>query len=246
MRRLVLALVVFAVVASACTSSDTDDTTTTATPEPEVTTTSTAPPAPEALNPDDLFVNLVWHQHQPLYPKDEDGVVTRPWVRVHATKDYYDMAAMAGEYEGLNITFNLTPVLLLQLEDIVDGAKDSYWVHTEIPAEELTDDQKAFIMARFWDINPKIIDRFPRYRELRDSEMTGWPSPSRTGAISRCSGTSDGLTRGSLPRSHLQPSSSRGGTSRSRTRSSCSTSTTRSLRTSWMCTPNSGTRERSR
>ena len=43
-------------------------------------------------NKDVLYVNLVWHQHQPLYYKDADGVYTRPWVRVHATKDYYDMA----------------------------------------------------------------------------------------------------------------------------------------------------------
>ena len=33
-----------------------------------------------------LFVNLVWHQHQPLYYKDPaTGLYTRPWVRVHAT-----------------------------------------------------------------------------------------------------------------------------------------------------------------
>ena len=31
-----------------------------------------------------LYVNLTWHQHQPLYYKDENGVYTRPWVRAHA------------------------------------------------------------------------------------------------------------------------------------------------------------------
>lgn len=35
-----------------------------------------------------LYVNLTWHQHQPLYYKDANGVYTRPWVRAHATKDY--------------------------------------------------------------------------------------------------------------------------------------------------------------
>jgi len=29
---------------------------------------------------DVLYLNLTWHQHQPLYYKDEDGISTRPWV----------------------------------------------------------------------------------------------------------------------------------------------------------------------
>ncbi|MDJ0790547.1 MAG: glucodextranase DOMON-like domain-containing protein [Acidimicrobiia bacterium] len=174
MRRFSLLILVLALLAAACTPNDADDTTTTSPSEPTSTTSTTAPAAtPADLDPDDLFVNLIWHQHQPLYPKNEDGVVTRPWVRVHATKDYYDMAAMVADYPGLNITFNLTPVLLLQLEDILNGARDLYWVHTEIPAEDLTDEEKDFILTRFFDINPRIIDRFPRYVELRDKRDAG-------------------------------------------------------------------------
>jgi len=32
-----------------------------------------------------LYVNLTWHQHQPLYYKNADGVCTHPWVRARAT-----------------------------------------------------------------------------------------------------------------------------------------------------------------
>ena len=39
----------------------------------------------------ELYVMLMWHQHQPFYTKNDDGYYTRPWVRVHATKDYLDM-----------------------------------------------------------------------------------------------------------------------------------------------------------
>ena len=60
--------------------------------------------AAEPLDPDGFYLNLMWHQHQPLYPKDEAGVVTRPWVRVHATKDYYDMAALVGEFPGVKVS----------------------------------------------------------------------------------------------------------------------------------------------
>ncbi len=110
----------------------------------------------------------MWHQHQPYYPKNDDGVYTRPWVRVHATKDYWDMAAMLEQHPDVTVTFNLTPVLLLQLEDLAKGAKDVYWTTSEIPATSLSDDDKQFIVERFFDVNPSIIARFPRYRELAD------------------------------------------------------------------------------
>ena len=39
-----------------------------------------------------------------MYYKDENGVYTRPWVRVHATKDYLDMAEMIAAEEGVKAT----------------------------------------------------------------------------------------------------------------------------------------------
>ncbi len=168
MRKLVLGVVLFASVAAACSPNEADPTTTVidsgqTTAAPTTTTTTAAPAAPP-----DIYLNLVWHQHQPRYPLDADGVVTRPWVRVHATKDYYDMAALLRDYPGVTATFNLTPILLLQLEELANGTKDIYWVKSEIPAGQLTDDDKQFIMERFFDINGKIIARFPRYQELAD------------------------------------------------------------------------------
>ncbi|MEN8040125.1 MAG: glycoside hydrolase family 57 protein, partial [Actinomycetota bacterium] len=171
MRRLIPLLVVLTLFSAACTPDSGDGTTTTTVAVPDTTTTTVADDG--VLDPDGFYVNLIWHQHQPLYPKDANGVVTRPWVRVHATKDYYDMAAMVGDYPDLRLTINLTPVLLLQLEDIVNGAKDSYWVHTEIPADALNPTEAAFIQDRFFDVNPGIIDRFPRFRELRDIRDAG-------------------------------------------------------------------------
>jgi alpha-amylase/alpha-mannosidase (GH57 family) len=151
-------------------------TTTTATTS---TTTTTVPPAEDWPV---LYLNLTWHQHQPRYPLDENGVVTRPWVRAHATKDYYDMAALLEQHPELQVTFNLTPGLLLQIEELVGGAKDSYWVAAEIPADELGADEQRFLMERFFDVNPKVIDRFPRYRELADkrTEAGGFFAPVET------------------------------------------------------------------
>jgi alpha-amylase/alpha-mannosidase (GH57 family) len=127
--------------------------------------------APSTTYADDvLYVNLVWHQHQPQYYKDADGVYTRPWVRVHATKDYYDMAATVAKYPNVHVTFNLTPVLIEQLNDYVNnGAKDKYWVLAEVPAEDLTDEQKTFILTRFFDANwDNMIRVHPGYKRLLD------------------------------------------------------------------------------
>ncbi len=143
----------------------------TATPAPSPTAPSPTEPAATATpRTDVLYLNLMWHQHQPLYYKDENGVYTRPWVRVHATKDYYDMAATVAQYPSVHVTFNLTPVLLRQLEDFVqNGAKDRYWVLAEKPAAELTREEKEFILRRFFDANwDNIIKRYPGYRALLD------------------------------------------------------------------------------
>jgi alpha-amylase/alpha-mannosidase (GH57 family) len=118
---------------------------------------------------DVLYVNLTWHQHQPLYYQDEDGVYTRPWVRVHATKDYLDMAEKVADFEGLHVTFNYTPSLIRQLNDFANGAKDRYWVLSEKPASTLTEAEKRFILERFYDVNwTNIIARYPRYQALLD------------------------------------------------------------------------------
>ncbi len=134
---------------------------------PAVSPTSTPAPLP-AADEDVLYLNLVWHQHQPLYYQEPAGVYTRPWVRVHATKDYYDMASTVAQYPDVHVTFNLTPVLLRQLEDFAAGeAKDSYWVLAEKPAASLTEADKRFLLTRFFDANwANVIGRFPRYQEL--------------------------------------------------------------------------------
>ncbi|MFH2072645.1 MAG: hypothetical protein ABIJ75_07340, partial [Actinomycetota bacterium] len=115
MRRTPTLLIVLALLAAACagngaattTEAVSETTTTTAVPEP----VTTVPATSEVLDPNGLYLNLMWHQHQPLYPKDADGVVTRPWVRVHATKDYLDMVTLLEEFPTVKATFNLTPVL---------------------------------------------------------------------------------------------------------------------------------------
>jgi alpha-amylase/alpha-mannosidase (GH57 family) len=131
---------------------------------------STFPGSTSPASTDTLYLNIIWHQHQPLYYQDKTGVYTRPWVRVHATKDYYDMAATVAKYPDVHVTFNLTPVLIRQLDDFVkNGAKDEYWVLAEKPASQLTAENKDFLLRRFFDANlDHIINVHPGYKALLD------------------------------------------------------------------------------
>jgi alpha-amylase/alpha-mannosidase (GH57 family) len=137
---------------------------------PVVTTATQEPtlqPTPVEVEDEPIYLSIIWHQHQPVYFKDPDsGVYAKPWVRVHATKDYVDMAAILEQYPAIHATFNLTPSLIRQIVDLEAGTKDLYWVKAEIPADQLTEDEKQFLLERFFDTNRRVIARFPRYQEL--------------------------------------------------------------------------------
>ncbi|MCK4451861.1 MAG: glycoside hydrolase family 57, partial [Anaerolineae bacterium] len=136
--KLLILILLVGLLLTACQPSHTPTPIPTTLPTTEVTSTVPPTPSPE----DVIYLSIVWHQHQPLYYKDpETGIYAKPWVRVHATKDYYDMAAMLEEYPDVHVTFNLTPSLIKQLQDFVDGTKDYYWVLAEKPAAELTGEE---------------------------------------------------------------------------------------------------------
>ena len=64
-----------------------------------------------------LYLNIIWHQHQPSYLDATKDQLIGPWVRTHATKDYYDMAAILEKYPNVHLTIDLTSVLLRQLQE---------------------------------------------------------------------------------------------------------------------------------
>lgn len=178
MRKLPLLLLVL-LLAIACADAPTP----TATPAPQATA-EVAPPTTISESPtaepastaegDPLYLSIIWHQHQPVYYKNpETNSYVRPWVRVHATKDYVDMASILNDYPTVKATFNLTPSLLRQIIDLSEGARDDYWNIALVPAEELTAEQQQYLLDRFFDINRGIIARFPRYQELLEKRDGG-------------------------------------------------------------------------
>jgi len=129
--------------------------------------TATAVPAPPKRP---IHLAIIWHQHQPMYDRDpQTRVYAKPWVRMHAVKDYYDMCAILQEYPNVRATFNLVPSMIFQLEDLISGASDRYLELTRTPAAELTPEDKEFILRRFFDANwDHVIGVHPGYRALLD------------------------------------------------------------------------------
>ena len=113
---------------------------------------------------------FLWHHHQPVYKNPLTGIYELPWVRLHATKDYYDTAAILDEFPRIKSNFNLVPSLLAQLDEYAHGmARDKYLELTLKPAADLTTEDKTFVLLNFFMANwETMVYPYPRYLELLD------------------------------------------------------------------------------
>lgn len=113
-------------------------------------------------------VCFLWHMHQPYYTDPVAGSASMPWVRLHATKAYYDMAYLLEKFQGVRATFNFTPSLLLQLQEIGTGKiLDLFLEHAQRPAAHLTLEEKAFLVRHFFSANwATMVRPHQRYHEL--------------------------------------------------------------------------------
>lgn len=115
-----------------------------------------------------VHVCFVWHMHQPYYTDPVSGSASMPWVRLHAIKAYYDMAFLLERYPAVHATFNFTPSLLLQLQEIGEGTvRDLFLERAQRPAADLTIEDKAFLIRHFFAANwATMVRPYPRYHEL--------------------------------------------------------------------------------
>ncbi|MBS1903846.1 MAG: glycoside hydrolase [Bacteroidetes bacterium] len=110
---------------------------------------------------------ILWHQHQPYYRSD--GIVRLPWVRLHATKDYLEMAEHLARVPAMHATINLVPSLVAQVEEYAHGATDPLLTASRAPTDRLTDDERALVMRQCFHANyQRMIMRSARYTELRE------------------------------------------------------------------------------
>src|SRR6185295_9121667 len=98
-----------------------------------------------------LSVLLLWHQHQPFYKDPLSNRYEMPWVRLHAIKDYYDMAALLDDYPKIRSNFNLVPSLLLQLDDYAQGkAQEKALGLTLKKAADLSYEDRLYLLQNFF------------------------------------------------------------------------------------------------
>ncbi len=113
-------------------------------------------------------VVLLWHLHQPEYRDPVSGQPVLPWVRLHATRAYNDMAAALEAHEGARVVANWAPSLLQQLEAYASGiAVDRDEEIARKPADALSAGERAEVLRQSfsvdWDVWVKPV---PRYAEL--------------------------------------------------------------------------------
>ncbi|MBI4550052.1 MAG: hypothetical protein HY714_03915 [Candidatus Omnitrophica bacterium] len=116
-----------------------------------------------------VAVAFIWHMHQPPYKDELTGRYALPWVRLHATKGYYDMPALLSKFPKIRQVFNLTPSLLSQMKDYAENPKvqDVFLDLTLKPADQLNDEDKDFILSNFFMNNwTTVVKPHPRYSEL--------------------------------------------------------------------------------
>ena len=81
-----------------------------------------------------------------------------PWVRLQATKAYYDMAYGLEKFPSVKATFNFTPSLLRQLQEIGSGTvRDLFLEYAQRPAADLRPEEKAFLIRHFF--SAKVLER---------------------------------------------------------------------------------------
>jgi alpha-amylase/alpha-mannosidase (GH57 family) len=109
---------------------------------------------------------FLWHHHQPDYRRPADGAAMLPWVRLHATKDYLDMALHLERHPSVRATFNLVPSLLDQLDDAVAGGSDLLFDLLRRPVASLNSAERAEVVRRGAMVPPHARERWPAFRHL--------------------------------------------------------------------------------
>lgn len=115
-----------------------------------------------------LSIAFYWHMHQPVYQLTSGGDYIMPWARLHAVKDYLDMALWTKKFDKLKLNFNFVPILI---DSIIDyGEKGAHDIHSRMtitPEDKLKQEDKIFILNNFFDANYQtMILTNPEYHRL--------------------------------------------------------------------------------
>ena len=106
-----------------------------------------------------LRLALIWHFHQPDYTDPVTSAPTMPWTRLHALKDYADMASFLARHPAVRATFNVVPTLLDQLQALSSGSArpDPFLALALKDAAELSFEERAFVIGHFFSLNRDMM-----------------------------------------------------------------------------------------
>lgn len=125
------------------------------------------------MNSPRVEVVFLWHMHQPDYRDQASGEYRKPWVYLHALKDYADMAAHLERHPGIKAVVNFVPVLLDQIEDYAAQFERGEFRDPllRLLARESLDDLDE--VARLWLVRTcfpenhrRMVAPFPRFERL--------------------------------------------------------------------------------
>ncbi|UNC93255.1 glycoside hydrolase family 57 protein [Candidatus Contubernalis alkaliaceticus] len=135
-----------------------------------------------------LNIAFVWNQHQPYYKDTVKNEYIMPWVRLHGCKNYYQMVAILREYPTIRATFNLTPALIEQIEDYLEGEAVDYYMLVMKPARALSSREKSFLLQHYFDIHwDRVVALYPRYQQLLNKQGRKREPVSLEGVIDKFS-----------------------------------------------------------
>ncbi|MFX0090773.1 MAG: glucodextranase DOMON-like domain-containing protein [Candidatus Hodarchaeota archaeon] len=116
-----------------------------------------------------LDLVIIWHQHQPSYQDPETKIYEQPWAFMHGINSYPYMADVLNDFPDINVTINLTPSLLKQLKDYIDGVAWDRRIQLAYMDESgMSFENKSIVMQYFFDINSQFRQEGSRYYELSE------------------------------------------------------------------------------
>src|SRR5262249_51061782 len=103
------------------------------------------------------------------YRDPDSGVARLPWVRLHGTKDYLDMARRLERFPGVHVTFNFVPSLVDQIEAAAAGGADRLFDLVRRPVESLSIEERAIVARRCAQVPPHAVARWSDLHVLRET-----------------------------------------------------------------------------
>jgi alpha-amylase/alpha-mannosidase (GH57 family) len=121
----------------------------------------------------------MWHMHQPEYRDYATREFRRPWVLLHAIKDYTDMAGHLERHPEMRAVVNFSPVLLDQIEDYADQfatgeIRDPLLrLLAREDAKPFTPEERAYAVGQCFEANhQRMLQPYSAYKNLFDSFNT--------------------------------------------------------------------------